>query len=566
MRKVAAQLRALRSHPRITLFASLAIFLIILGAGLSTRFYLQLQDRQPKLPPLVKHTDINHRPMETFAQSLTTALPEDLSTYPVTSCPRLPENWLKKENQKPGVHMTMSTWHNLDVANPRGSALWLNKTSVTCGEHVDIHASSYLINESYKGPRTFEALRIGWYGGSGARLMWKSKPINLKKQKIPIIKNLQRMVETKWKKTVSFTVGNDWTPGFYLIASVSPKGIIESIAPLIVRSPLATSKLLLVHSTLTWDAYNQFGGRSLYLGPGGSVVSRRAERSRMVSLDRPFEGSGANHIDRDGITLVQFLEKENLSVDQVSDIDLDQWPSLSTHYSGVVFGSHAEYFTRRMFNTIAADRNQGINLAFLGANNAYWQTRLADSPIGPNRHVIVYRKATEDPVTNNNEVSVEFQDPRVNTPPNLLTGTMTHGVHVYGTIYAAEIPNWLKIPKYTSINGISGDTEIDATSTNAAQPSNVHVLFTGQLLFRDPGPAAEEEKSSFRRVPIEETVWFATPSGSAVFDAGITTWSCNLLPSCVTHSVDTKTQSMLALITKRVLTLWQEKAVGRTLN
>jgi hypothetical protein len=564
MRKLADQMRTIRRHPRGSAFSAIAILLILLGAGLSTRFYLQLQESQPKLAPIVKHSDINHRPIETFAQSLNTQMPKDLTLYPGSSCRPLSSQWVKEENQKAGVNMNMESWHNLDIADPRGSALWLNKNSVSCGESVDIHASAYLRSQAIKGKRTFEALRIGWYHGSGARLVWKSKPFMLKKQKIPIVKTAVRTVETKWKTTLTFTVGKNWTPGFYLVTSIAPDGSMESVAPLIVRSPIATSKLVLIHSTLTWQAYNQFGGRSLYLGPGGSVISRRVERSRIVSFDRPYEGSGANHIDRDGITLVQFLEKENLNVDQVSDVDLDQWPSIATHYNGIVFGSHPEYFTRRMFDTVAAARNQGINLAFLGANSAYWQTRLGRSPIGPNRHVIVYRKATEDPVTNNDQVSVEFQDPRVNTPPNLLTGTTTHGVHVYGTLYAAQIPTWLKIPQYATISGISGDTEIDATSTNAAQPSNVHILLTGQLLFRDPGPAAEEEKSTFRRVPIEETVWFVTPSGAAIFDAGISTWSCNLLPSCVTHSVSTQSQGTLGLITKRVLTLWQQRAVGLT--
>lgn len=80
----------------------------------------------------------------------------------------------------------------------------------------------------------------------------------------------------------------------------------------------------------------------------------------------------------------------------------------------------------------------GINLAFLGANNAYWQTRLGPSPKGEYRHVIVYRKTTEDPVTANNFVTVEFQDPHVNTPPNLIFGTETRGVHVYGNLHAAD--------------------------------------------------------------------------------------------------------------------------------
>ena len=559
--------KALRSHPQATLFAFIAVVLIALGAGLSVTFYLDLQERQPiKIAPLAKHADISKSTLETFAQSLNTTLPPDVSKYPASTCAPLATDWVKTENQKPGVNMTMSSWHNLDVASPRGSVLWLDKTSVSCGQTVAIHASSHLTSEAPAGKRTFQALRIGWYGGAGARLVWQSKPIALKMQKTPIVKSAVRMVETKWKTTLSFTVGKDWIPGFYLIASISPKGAIESIAPLIVRSPLSSSRLVLVHSTLTWEAYNTYGGRSLYLGPGGSIVSRRLERSRIVSMDRPIEGSGALHLDRDGLTLVQFLEKEGINTDQIADVDLHLWPSISTHYNGIVFSGHAEYFTRRMFDAITADRNKGINLAFLGANNAYWQTRLGSSPIGQNRHVIVYRKTTEDPVTANKSVTVEFQDPHVNTPPNLLTGTLTAGVHVFGNLQAVEIPKWLKIPAKSTIDGVSGDTEIDGTVKNAAEPPNVHVLFTGKLDFRDTLPSTEEEVSKFEKLPIEQTVWFTTPSGAAVFDGGLTTWTCNLLPSCVSHAVKAPTENILQAITTQVLTLWQQKAVGNSLN
>lgn len=560
-------MKNLRSHPRAAFFASAAVILVLVLAGASITFYTDLQERQPtKIAPIPKHADIRKSTLETFTQSLNTKLPTDLSPYSSSTCSMRAGDWVKRENLKLGVKMTVSSWHNIDIASPRGSVLWLDQTSVSCGQIVGIHASSHLIGEAPTGKRTFEALRIGWYGGSGARLVWKSKAIQLKMQKTPIVKNAERMVETHWKTTLTFTVGRDWVPGFYLIVSVSPRGAIESIAPLIVRSPLASSKLVLVHSTLTWAAYNTYGGRSLYLGPGGSIVSRRLERSRIVSLDRPIEGSGALHLDRDGITLVQFLEKEGLNTDQISDVDLHRWPSISTHYNGIVFSGHAEYFTRRMFDTITADRNQGINLAFFGANNAYWQTRVAASPTGQFRRVIVYRKTTEDPVTANKAVTVEFQDPHVNTPPNLLTGTLTNGVHVYGNLHAVNIPKWLKIPLKSTIDGVSGDTEIDATVKNGAQPPNVHILFTGKLNFRDTEVSAEEEVSKFEKLPIEETVWFTTPSGAAVFDAALTTWACNLLPSCVSHAVGQATEKTMQSVTSQILTLWQQKAVGDILK
>ena len=197
------------------MISTVALVLILTGAGLSITFYVDLLDSQPvKIAALAQHADIKLNTMETFAQSLSMKLPKDEKSPPMASCPNLPSNWVAKENQKPGVNMTMTDWHHLDIANPQGSVLWLDQISVTCGQRVGIHASTHLSYLAVNGRRTFEALRIGWYAGSGARLVWKSQPIKLKEQRIPIVRSAERMVETRWKTTLQFTVGKDWTPGF----------------------------------------------------------------------------------------------------------------------------------------------------------------------------------------------------------------------------------------------------------------------------------------------------------------------------------------------------------------
>jgi hypothetical protein len=163
--------KELRSHPKATTFAVVAVVLIGLGAGSSISFYLDLQERQPtKIPPIAKHAEIKKSTLETFAQSLNATLPADVSSYSNSTCSVQTGDWVKRENSKPGVNMSMSSWHNFDIASPRGSVLWLDKTSVPCGAMVGIHASSHLTSEAPAGKRTFEALRIGWYGGSGLEI------------------------------------------------------------------------------------------------------------------------------------------------------------------------------------------------------------------------------------------------------------------------------------------------------------------------------------------------------------------------------------------------------------
>jgi hypothetical protein len=288
----------------------------------------------------------------------------------------------------------------------------------------------------------------------------------------------------------------------------------------------------------------------------------RADRSRVVSLDRPRVGSGGFAVHRDAISLVQFLEREGISVDQESDIDIDSWPSITKSYSGLLLGGHPEYFTRRIFDTLLTARNNGTNLAIFGANTAVWQTRLTTSPVGENRRMIIYRDPKEDPVKELTQVSTAFSDGRLNVPGTLLTGSLTDGVHVYGDLKTVSIPSWLKIPANSSINGISPDSESDHIVNTVAAPPNIHILFAGKMHYRDSATVGSKRNI----LPVAQTLWFTTPSGAAIFNAGVTTWSCDLIATCAYSTVDEKSRTTLDSVTKQVLTLWETKGIGRTLK
>jgi len=545
------------------LFASFGLFALALATMIGTVVY-QFGYAHEELPPVPVHSDLTRQPMTTFADSLNINTPEDISHVPNSTCAPLSKNWVAKENAQPGISMTTKDWQQLDLQSAAGSALWLNKTSAGCGDQIQIHASLYGSRDSQfiNGPRTIQAMRIGWYQGSGAREVWNSGPIKLKSQKVIYPKNALRMVDTKWPTTATIKVGANWTPGFYLFVTRAMDGHIENAAPLIIRSPLGSSKLLLIHSFLTWNAYNSFGGRSAYFGTGATKTEMRKDRSRVVSLDRPIVGSGGFAVHRDAISLVQFLEREGISVDQESDIDIDSWPSITKSYSGLLLGGHPEYFTRRIFDTLLTARNSGTNLAIFGANTAVWQTRLTASPVGENRRIIIYRDPKEDPVKELTQVSVAFSDGRLNVPGTLLTGSLTDGVHVYGDLKTVSIPSWLKIPANSAINGISPDSESDHIVNTVASPPNIHILFAGKMHYRDSATVGSKRNI----LPVAQTLWFTTPSGAAIFNAGVTTWSCDLIATCAYSTVDEKSRETLDSVTKQVLTLWETKGIGKTLK
>ncbi len=549
-------------HRKRGLILAFTIFGISISLITGTVVY-QFVNRPQSFPEIIKHEDLAKVPITTFADSKKISFPNDEPGYENSRCNIPNGNWIAQENAKPGIDLDGHQWRDIDFKNAIGSALWLNKTSVSCGDSIDIHASLYQVQSGSSLNKTFHVLRIGWYSGAGAQEVWSSSPIKLTNRRINQAKNNLRMIDTNWPTTLQVQIGSDWTPGFYLVASEDEKGKVESVAPFILRSPRGASKILLSHSFLTWNLYNSFGGRSAYFGSGSSNMERRKDRSRVVSLDRPIVGSGGFSIHRDGVSMVQFLEKYGINYDQDSDINLDRFPNVISNYNELILSGHAEYMTRRIFESIIAARNSGVNIAIFGGNTALWQTRTTESKIGKNRRIIMYRIANEDPITDRREVSIEFRDPRLNIPQTLFTGTMPSGTHVYGTFKSVAIPKWLKIPKGSTIDGISPDSEIEAqVPNNPASPTNIHTIFSGIMKYADPSAIPAKMSKN----PIAEVVWFTDSNGQATFNAGLTTWACNLVDTCAYSSVDEKSRKVLDEVTKTVVTLWQERGIGSKLK
>ena len=327
---------------KIVLISTVSLIAVVAGV-LGAFYYGEKKVAEEKFPALATHADLPSRPMMTFAESQSISLPDDQSSFTDSTCPTLSSTWVHDENQKPGVNMTAATWRNLELSAAHGSALWLDQSSVSCGQRIKIHAGLYESNnnEIIAGPRYFAAWRIGYYNGAGAREVWRSSGVKLKLRKSTTVHDATRYTEARWPVSTTLTVGNDWTPGFYLMVSISPFGQVESAAPFVVRSPVGSSKIVMMQSFLTWNAYNSFGGRSTYEGPNKDGNTSRDQRSRIASFDRPLLGSGAFSVQRDAIPFVQFTEEQGINIDQVSDLDVNKWPSLITNYSAVVIGGHA---------------------------------------------------------------------------------------------------------------------------------------------------------------------------------------------------------------------------------
>src|SRR5206468_1167097 len=154
------------------------------------------------------------------------------------------------------------------------------------GDSVTLYVST--ASSSYH----VDAYRMGYYGGLGGRLVWRSQDIPGSEQEAGVRDTKTNMVEAPWQPSVRFKPAKAWPPGDYLLKLVSDTGA-ERYVPLTLRDDSSSAAYVIQNAVTTWQAYNLWGGFDLYEGRNGTG-SAFANRSRIVSFDRPYAfGDGA---------------------------------------------------------------------------------------------------------------------------------------------------------------------------------------------------------------------------------------------------------------------------------
>ena len=288
-----------------------------------------------------------------------------------------------QENALPGT----TGWLGPEVTG-RGAEVYASATDAMPGDTVAVHVST----EPAAMYRII-VYRLGWYGGIGARQLACVPTCSGAKlgaaQPVPAIADDGR-VAAGWPTTDSFTVDGSWVSGYYLIRALllsGPQQGSSATTYLIVNSATPTHMLVQVPVN-TWEAYNNWGGKSLY------PFSLDGTRGRRVSFDRPFDWAwrGAQNPLGWELPLVRFIEREGYDVSYQSDVATDANPASLLAHRVVVDAGHDEYWSRRMRDGWDAARDHGVNLAFMGANDAYWQVVMQDG----GRTVMSY-KSGDDP-------------------------------------------------------------------------------------------------------------------------------------------------------------------------
>jgi hypothetical protein len=333
------------------------------------------------------------------------------------------------------------------------------------------HSTSWPVVEGFTDHRSFrpgESVGVRCSGrgetfavevrrvGATDDIVWTTDGVPVDEQPVPAD---SYRVGCDWPVTLEIRTEEDWRPGFYLVTlrgsveGLDDRRRSESHAYFVLRSAESEpTRPLLVLSTNTWNAYNEWGGRCLYSGATEVSFRRPMERgyfSRAADRDG-FDGRLASIDDEDPEhtrlqdyqrdhrlplwtdssgwfnwerRFVRFAEEAGVELDYALDIDLHGDPTLLEGRRLVTFVGHSEYWTWEMRDTLDAFVASGGNLAVFSGNTCFWQVRIDDDS-----HVMTCFKGTarfRDPVAqgaDRSRLTSMWSDPWIQRPENHTIG------------------------------------------------------------------------------------------------------------------------------------------------
>jgi hypothetical protein len=260
-----------------------------------------------------------------------------------------------------------------------------------------------------------------------------------------------------WDETFAFDVGREWPSGYYEI-ELLPSGALDWHAAghafFTVRSARADpSRALLLLSTNTYQAYNQWGGRCMYTGATEVSFDRPLERGYLrrpaAPFDVEYDGRLADTTGRDrdhrrlvayqaanGYPLwtsssgwhnwerrfVRWAEAAGFHIDVASNSDLHADPEVLADRRLVLSVGHDEYWSWEMRDHIDAYVAAGGRWVIFSGNTCFWQVRF--DPSGRRMTCFKGRARRQDPVaaSDPNRMTSMWSDPLIGRPENATIG------------------------------------------------------------------------------------------------------------------------------------------------
>ena len=389
--------------------------------------------------------------------------------------------------------------------------LYLDRASARAGDSIAVMASA----DPSSSAQWF-LYRLGWYGGAGARRVLEGTAV-LSPQGACPVEPTRGFLRCAWTTTFSFSVPAGAVSGLYLVRVARADGRAAT-APLVVTDGRPAT-LLFQSSVTTAQAYNGWGGESLYQDDGRTVPGLMATA---VSFDRPYKSdAGRGQVLRYEAAFARFLKSNGYDVTYTTNLDVVRQGTAALLPRGAFLSvGHDEYWSPDERDAVERARDAGTHALFFGANVGYWKVRLEDpGPDGNARTIVCYKAHPEsDPVQDATRTG-RFRDPPENRPENELVGVMYRSYMLIAHAWSVADPAHFL---YAGTGLTRGDTipglvgyEFD--NAQGSQPP-------GALQFASRSKVVDAEGVP---LPFESTSYRA-PGGALVFGAGTIFWSLGL--------------------------------------
>jgi hypothetical protein len=430
---------------------------------------------------------------------------------------------------------------------------YATQMSVNVGETV-----TFKVNTPAKAYH-FDILRLGYYQGNGARKIAANLlPTATLPQTQPACQTFSDtgLIDCgNWAPSASWTVPANAVSGVYIAHLVRNDTGGDSWITFVVRNDSSTSSILFQTSDETWQAYNTYGGNSLYqctvaCPPGNPLAYKAAFK---VSYNRPFhtalDDQGRSWLTQTELPMIRFLEANGYDMSYQAGNDTATRGSLLLNHKTFLTSGHDEYVSYDQRTNIETARDKGVNVAMFTGNELFWRTRWEPSQAGTataGRTLVCYKdthfNAPTDPVT----WTGTYADPRFGTangagnPQNSLTGQFFNvnsgstditvparfaGLRMWRNTQVASLSGSQSLTLGANLNTLGYEWDINAD--NGFRPAGLFPLSsttnTSSEVFTDYGSTTTTGKTA-----THSLTEYRAPSGALVFGAGTVQWSWGL--------------------------------------
>jgi hypothetical protein len=193
-----------------------------------------------------------------------------------------------------------------------------------------------------------------------------------------------------WPVAATLQIGVNWPSGVYTVDIITNSGGGDKMVFWVRENdPGSTGKILFLSSVNTYNAYTNFGGKSLY-----GFNSSDEEPAEKVSFNRPYKNNGSGDYYRWEGKFVSWAEEEGYDLEYATTYDLHFIPDLLSYYDVAVIAGHSEYWSWDMRQEAKQFIQDGGRFLNLSGNTMWWQVRFEDN----GRTLVGYKSRKADPV------------------------------------------------------------------------------------------------------------------------------------------------------------------------